>query len=121
MYKIINTNTQKVIGFVDNLRYLTYDPENKVLFKREDAEGADGISVNGVAYNINGNEVIPRADMVNIIEIDGGEYLFANHSETVKNTEDLTSMQELILTQDNQMNSLEEALMDLDNQMNTEE
>lgn len=116
MYKVIDSTTNQLLGFTNTLSYIYYDQENKLCLPFH-KEGASGIVVDGTAYNITEERLIPKAPLIRIEEVDGGEYLFINHNETVKNSSDITTMQELILTQDNDMNALEEALMDLDNQM----
>lgn len=116
MYKIIDAATNQTLGFTNKLSYIYYDQENKICLPFQE-KGASGIVVDGTAYNITEERRIPKAPLVRIEEVDGGEYLFTNHNETVKNTSDITTMQDLILSQDNSMNSMEEALMDMDNQL----
>lgn len=118
MFKITKRGTAEVIGLVDKLRYIVRDADSGTLFQAFGAYDADGIAVCGTPYNIGEEEKIPDAKFADIVEIDSGEYNFAAHNEIVKNTDDIDTMQGLILEQDNDLCSMQEALLDLDNQIN---
>ena len=116
MYKIKDAQTGELLGLATELRYIKYDANTKTIISVLNPEIADGIVVDGQAYNFE-NEKIPGRKIVSISTVDSGEYSFNMHNEMVKNADDIITMQNVILDQDNLVNTLEDALMDLDNQI----
>ena len=118
MYRIAERGGANLIGLVEKVRYITYDAASGMFFQAFGAQDADGVAVGGVPYNFGDEEKIPDAPFVDISEIDGGEYLFSEHNEVVKNTDEIDELQQLILEQDNELCLTQEAVMKLDNQIN---
>lgn len=116
MYKVINKDTQEIIGFVQNPKYIFYDNNTKTIIPMKDKSMAHGIAINSIPYNITKEEKIPNASFVYLIQIDEGEYIFKDHNQIVKSVEEINTMQQVILEQDNYISVTAEALMDLDNQ-----
>ena len=117
MFLVRENKTNEMIGIIDKPFYIKYDADSNTLFPIDLEKFADGIAIDGTAYNVGTEEKIPNAPCVHLDEIDTGEYIFFKHNEIVKNTEDITQIQNMILNQDNTIGILEEAIMDLDNQM----
>lgn len=116
MYQVKNSQTGELLGLITEPKYIKYDANTKTLLFVNNPEIADGIAVDGQAYNLN-EEIIPNAPLVKLRMVDSGEYSFNMHNETVKNIEDIETMQTIMLDQDNLVGMLEDALMDLDNQI----
>ena len=118
MFRITKRDNAELIGLADKLRYIVRDPGSGTFFQAFGAHDADGIAFGGIAYNVGDEEKIPDADFVDIDNLDGGEYFFADHNEVILHTDEIDDMQQLILEQDNELCITQEALMDLDNQLN---
>lgn len=116
MFKVVKRDSAELVGIVNEPRYIVRDPVSGLFFQAYSAENADGISVEGVPYNIGSQEKIPGAEFVGLVEIDNGEYHFQTHQEVVKTTASVSEMQGLILEQDNAISIMEEVLMEMDNQ-----
>lgn len=119
MFKIIS-QAGEIIGFTDELQYIKYDTENKVIRPTFLKEIANGILLDGYPYNLN-LETIPNHPIVSIEEIANGEYIFSTYNQIVKNNSDINSMEQIILSQDNSIGMMEEAIMELDNNQAVDE
>ena len=118
MLKIVNKSTGEVIGYETEVRYVSYDANSGTSFQAYGAEDADGIAVRGELYNIGEEEKIPGAGFALIVEIEDGKFHTENREQAVENTDNIETMQGLIMDLDNTNSILQEALMELDNQVN---
>lgn len=117
MLLIRNASTKEKIGLVDKLKYIQVGTNGHLIIEALNPASADGIVYQGIAYNIDQNKTIPNAPLVEFEEVDTGLYVQDQSDITSHNTNDILTLQQVILLQDNYIATLEEALMDLDNAM----
>lgn len=118
MFRVTKRNSGELVGFCDNIRYITYDANSGTCCQAFGADDADGIAIGGNPYNIGNEEKIPGVGFVDIDEVDSGEYHFQTNNQVVKSTGEIADMQGLILEQDNTICIMQEAIMEIDNQLN---
>lgn len=70
MYRITNINTGADLGVVDKVFYIKIGESGDFTPTTED--GAIGVALNGVVYNLIGHEGIEKVDTVVVSEFDGG-------------------------------------------------
>ena len=69
MYQLINSNTEKVIGWVDEPIYIKLKPETGVYIPAK-VEDAQGVAFHSVAYNLSGRDGVGVEDTVVLVEVD---------------------------------------------------
>lgn len=114
MFKIINAETNELIGLADNPKYIIEDSNSGIRYLA-DKDTANGVIVGDYVYNVNNSEIRNAVGDAIIEEVENGEYLFNNIQDTKQNQKDITTAEQMILTQDNSISIIEEALMELGN------
>lgn len=82
MYAILNGGG--LVALCDRPRYIKKNKTSGVYVETTEDE-ADGISVNGDLYNINGKTTIPGAPDAVIVHKDVSEYVFRNRLQIAEN------------------------------------
>lgn len=123
MYAIISGGA--LIALCDKPRYVRMNPDSGA-YVEATPEEAEGISVKGDLYNINGGNAIPDAPEAVVREDDVAEYVFNNRARIVENEETagtaVVQIEEALCEQDaateERLTAVEEALCELDNAIN---
>lgn len=107
MYKIIDTETDKIIGYTNKVLYIRLKAETGcyVSCKRENAEG---IAFNSVPYNLSGHTMKEELKTVAVSEDDDGTVIV----QIVADSEGRTS--DVLCDLDSDIEEIKDALCELD-------
>lgn len=120
MFRAYNTTKEEFIGLISNIHYVKYEEKAKHFHRVPSEEIADGIVINNIVYNFKG-DIIPGADHINLEPIEDNQFVFFTDKNTMKTIDDVNTLQQIILYQDNVINMMEEAIMELDNNQAVDE
>ena len=115
MYQIITDG--KIVGLVDQLRYIKINPTSGALVQANGPEDAQGIAVCGTPYNLLGHNEIPDAVECIAVEKDGFEILFQTGVKLDQVEEDGLIVSDAVFELDNTTNEkiteLQDAVFEL--------
>jgi hypothetical protein len=118
MYEIISGGN--LVALCERPRYVKANSEG--IYVEAAAEEADGISVAGTLYNLEGGSAIPDAPEAIVRQGDATEYIFHNRVQIAQNAETATAaitsvedaMCEMDAANDERLAAIEDALCELD-------
>lgn len=125
MYAILSNGN--LLALCDKPRYIKVNPESGA-FVEADKDNAEGVAVNGTAYNLPGSTTIQGAQEAVVAEKEGAEYIFQNRAHIIQ-VEQTTGVAivgveealcEMDATQEARVSAMEEALCELDSAVNGE-
>ena len=93
MFLVSDRDTGKVIGLVEELRYICYDEESKTFFRSMLPKYADGIAVKGQPYNIGTEEKLKGYPFAQYVEVDGSRLIETLQDENKNLTTELNETQ----------------------------
>jgi hypothetical protein len=111
MYKIIDTETDKVIGYTNKVLYIRLKQKTGcyVSCKRENAEG---VAFNSVPYNLSGHTMKEELKTVVVSEDDDGTVIV----QIVADSEGRTG--DVLCDLDSDIEEIKDALCEIDEQLN---